>query len=165
MQVTLEKPFDLKTWDGFSDLPKEGMDYLLDTTALNKKLRDKAKSPYRMRTGSFLVAKGISGDFFKRDCDNAIKKWLVVFEKQGWTLASKVQVYGPYIGYDISLGAVLLDKQEIRVRAVFKTNPKPIRIELPPSSIRQDPEQKASLSQVARGEGMRPIPRNKRPQQ
>ena len=116
-----------------------------------------------MRKGSFLVAKGISGESLKRACDAAIKRWLQVFEKQGWTLASKVQVYGPYVGYDLSLGVILLDKEEVRIRAIFKTNPKPIRIELPLSSIRQDPEQKASLVEVAKGEGMRPVPLNQRP--
>lgn len=164
MPVTMDKPFDLKTWDGFSELPKKGMDYLLDTTALNKKLADNRDSPYRWRTGSFHVAKGISGEFLKRACDGSIKRWLLVFEKQGWILASKIQVYGPYIAHDIDLGVIVLDKMEMRVRAVFKTNPKPIRIELPPSIVRQDPEQTASLVEVARGEGMRPVPRNKRPQ-
>ena len=81
-------------------------------------------------------------------------------EKQGWELKSKIQVFGPFPAYDLQTMALLLDKNDIRMRGIFKTNPKPVRYELPLSSIKGSEN---TLTKVARGEGMRPVPRNKRP--
>jgi hypothetical protein len=151
--------FDLKTWDGFSELSKEGLDFLLDTTAINKRLADKKNSPYRWRVGSFAVPVWLKGEGLKKACKESIDKWLNVFEKQGWTLASKVQIYpGQKYAYDLVTNVPILDRTEIRCRAIFKTDPKPLRIELPPSSVRQDPEQKSSLSEFIKGEGIKPVP-------
>ena len=151
-------------WDGFSELPKEGLDYLLDTTALNKKLADRKESPYRWRTGSFQVPSGITGEMLKKACKAAIDKWITVFSKQGWELASKVQVYnGQSPAYDILAGVPILDRREMKVRAIFKTNPKPVRIYLPDSSVRQHKDQKSNLADVLKGEGILAVPRHKRP--
>jgi len=142
---------------------KAELDYLLDTTPLNKKLRDRRDNPYRWKTGSFSVPKGISGIQLKRLADEAVKRWLTAFEKQGWTLASKVQVYkGKPFAYDISLGATLLDKEEICCRAIFKTEPKPVRIEVPGGIVRRDPEQSISLNEAMKAEGITAVPRKER---
>jgi len=146
-------------WDGFSELPKGNLDLLLDVTALNKKLADKRNSPYRWRTGSFQVPIAITSEMLKKVCKDKIDKWLTVFEKQGWQLASKVQVYpghNPY--FDIKLGVPILDRKEICVRAIFKTNPKPLKIFIPPSSVRHSKEQTATLAEVMKGEGIKPVP-------
>ncbi len=166
----MSKKFNLKTWDGFSELPERDVDLLLDTTALNKKLADKRNSPYRMRVGSFHVPKGISTDQFQRSVKTACDKFITAMGKQGFVLASKLQVFGrdakgtPFPAHDLPTNAILLDMDEYRVRAIFKTEPKPVRLELPPSSVRQDPEQKSSLAQIARGEGISPVSRHLRPQ-
>jgi len=156
--------FDLKTWDGFSKLPKEGLDYLLNTTALNKKMADRKDNPYRWRVGSFQVPKDITQDMLEKVSQEACKKFVQTMEKQGWKLESKLQVFGPFPAYDLLYRVILLDKDELRVRGIFSTEPKPIRLELPSTSVRQDTKQKADLIEVARGEGMRPVPRHKRPQ-
>ncbi len=155
--------FDLKSWDGFTELPREGLDYLLDTTAINRKLADKKESPYRWRVGSFQIPKDATGLIRERMVKDACSKFVGVMEQQDWELASKLQVFQglPY-AYDIDDCAVLLDKEELRVRGVFRTNPKPIRIELPPSSVRQDREQVSSLAEVMKGEGIAPVSQNKR---
>ncbi len=155
--------FNLQTWDGFSDLKKEEADYLLDTTSINKRLKDKQKSPYRMRVGSFQLPKGIQGEMKDRACDKAVKSFLLAFEKQGLDLASKVQVYGPFPCYDIRSNILLLDKEEWRARALFKTKPKPMRIELPPGIIKRDPEHRITLKEAMKIEGITPerkIPRS-----
>jgi len=154
--------FDLKTWDGFSKLKKDDLDYLLDTTALNKKMAARKGNPYRWLTGSFHVPKGVSADQRKRVADTACGKFVEAMEKQGWKLESKLQVYGPYPALDLLTQVILLDMDEVRIRGIFSTHPKPVRLELDPGMVRQDPEQKSTLQDAIKATGMRPVPRNKR---
>jgi hypothetical protein len=158
--------FDLSTWDGFSELPKEGLDCLLDTTALNKKMADRKDNPYRWRTGSFMVPKGASKQIVENTGNDACKAFVSAMEKQGWTLQSKLQVFKSkkLFAYDIRDGVLMLDKDEWMIRGIFATVPKPVRIEVPATSVRQAPDQAGNLWEVARGEGMKAVPRYKRPQ-
>lgn len=154
--------FNYETWDGFSDLPKEILDTLLDTTSINKRLADKKNSPYRWRVGSFQVPIGVSRDHLERLCKQKIDRWLSAFDKQGWELASKVQVYpGKDFAYDIDAQVPLLDKREVLCRAIFKTDPKPMRIEVPSTAVRQDPYQTATPLQRAKAEGIKPQKRKR----
>jgi len=148
------------TWGEFKELPKEGLDFILDTTALNKKYEDSKDNPYRWRVGTFQVPKYVNGDHMKNLCKSAIDKWLEIYERQGWQLASKVQVYrGNPFGYDLHSGVALLDREELRVRAIFKNinQPKTMRIEIPQPSTN-------TLQDAMKAYGVRAVPRNKRPQ-
>ena len=149
--------FDLKTWDGFSKLPKEGLDYLLDTTSLNKKMAARKGNPYRWHIGSFHVPKEIGEEMLEKLSKEACKKFVEAEQKKGWELKSKLQVFGSFVAHDIHSNIPLLDMREIRIRGIFSTIPKPVRYELPLSSVRQDNKQKASLAEVAKGEGLSPV--------
>src|SRR3990167_5886321 len=103
--------FDLKTWDGFSELPKSDLDNILDTTALNKKLADRKDNPYRWRVGSFHIPKGMSKEQRERASKVACDKFIDSMSKQGWELKSKIQIYGPYPAIDSIYQVPLLDKE------------------------------------------------------
>lgn len=144
---------------------KEELDYLLDTTAINKRIADQKDNPFRWRVGSFQVPKGVSGETLKKHCRKACDKFVSAYERQGWQLASKVQVYeGEPYAYDIRDGIPLLDMQEMRVRAIFKLTKEPqkIRIELPPTSVRHDPEETTTLRKVMKGEGIETVKKKDR---
>ena len=139
-----------KPWgEQFKELPKKELDYLLDTTALNKKMADRADNPYRWRSAGFLVNKSASMAQKEAEAKIAVAKWIEIEAKKGWTLESKVQVYkpgGPAL--DLATGAVLLDRESWEARGIFKTKPQPLRLELPKGMVRQDPEQKLSLREA-----------------
>ena len=76
--------FDLKTWDGFTELKKKDLDYLLDTTALNKKMAARKDNPYNWRVGSFHIPKGISKEGFEKLVKQATQLFISSMQKQGW---------------------------------------------------------------------------------
>ena len=156
--------FDLKTWDGFSKLPKHDLDYMLDVTALNKKMADRKDNPYRWRIGSFHVPKAISGAMFVKASQEASKKFVQAMEKKGWKLESKLQVYGRFPAYDLLSEGILLDMDQYRIRGIFSTIPKPVKIELPEHLVRDDKEEKADLVAAIKATGVKAVPREKRPQ-
>jgi len=147
--------FDLKTWDGFSELKKEDLDYLLDTTAINKKMVDRNNNPYRWRIGSFHIPKESSVEQIKKASKIACDKFIEAMSKQGWELKSKIQVYGPFPALDLLSQIMLLDMDEYRIRGIFKTIPKPTRIELPPELVRRNSEQKIGLQEVMKATGIK----------
>jgi len=145
---------------------KKDLDHLLDVTAINKKMADRKDNPYRWRVGSFHVPKNLPPEMFNRVCREAINRWLPMYEKEGWTLASKVQVYGKWPARDLMTGAVLLDRDEYRARAIFKADQKlkkTVRTYIPESLIKKTDNQKVSLADIAKDTGMRPVPLKKRP--
>lgn len=141
------------------------MDYLLDTTAINKRIADQKDNPLKWREGSFKVPIGASGEALNEYIKKASSKFVSSIEGQGWTLASKVQVYdGQPYAYDIRDGVVLLDMKEMRCRAIFKLakEPENIRIELPPTSVRHYPEETTTLKKVMEGEGIKTVKKKDR---
>ena len=124
---------------------------MLDTTAINKRMADRADNPYRWRTGSFHLPKSV-GEMRDKMTEAACKAFIQAFERQGWRLESKVQVVGPFTARDMSNGAVLLDMDEWRVRAIFSTVPRSIRIEVPAGVVRQDPAQQITLKEAIKAD-------------
>lgn len=140
------------TWGEFEELPTEGLNYLLDITALNERYENSKDNPYRWQVGSFRVPKWITREERKRICKVAIDKWIGAIEERGWQLKSKVQVYnGQPFGYDIMTGVTMLDQEELRVRAIFKNilSPKSIKIEIPL------PDDKTSLEDAMNAYGVK----------
>lgn len=142
--------FNFETWEGFESLSKTDLDFLIDTVALNKKLADRANNPYRWRVGSFHLPKGLTPEQRERLAKQAVQRFIETFAKQGWKLESKIRVYGPYQARDLTTGAILLDRDEWRVRAIFSTRPQPVRLEVPKAVVRVDPEQKLTTKEAVR---------------
>ena len=128
-------PFNLETWDGFSEIPKRDLDFLIDTEAINKRLAARANNPYRLKTGSFTAPKyGIKREQFDKIVEQSCSKFVEVMEKQGWALSSKLRVRGPFLARDLESKFVMLEKHEYRVEGIFKHTKslQKVRIELPP---------------------------------
>lgn len=145
--------FDFGNWDGFGDIPKRDLDYLIDTEAINKRLEARKDNPYRVKTGSFTVPKrGISRKAFDDLVWRSSSYFVGAMEKQGWTLESKLKLRGPFLARDLTSKLVMLDKHEFRLEGIFRhrKTPQPFRIEIPPDLVRRDPEQKIDHKQAAK---------------
>ena len=62
--------------------------------------------------------------------------------KKRWDLVGKVFLYGPRTAHDIDTNAVILDRDEMLLKAVFQLadTPKLARVEVPTGLIKRDPE-------------------------
>ena len=146
-------PFNFETWDGFEDIPKRDLDYLIDTTAINKRLASLQNNPYRVKTGSFTSPKrGISRKAFDDLVWRSSSYFIGAMEKQGWTLESKLRLKGPFLARDLGSKLVMLDKHEFHIEGIFRfrKTPQRVRTEIPPDLVRQDPEQVIDHKQAAR---------------
>lgn len=134
----------------FHKLPKKKEpEYLLDTNRLNKLLVAKNQSPSHWKEGTFMLPdKGLDQWAAERLVKEKCWAWINSLAKQGWDLDSKPEVRGPFPAFDIDKQTVVPDKREFRVRALFKTVPKPIRIEVPTDSIKQDPDHAVTLREA-----------------
>jgi hypothetical protein len=93
----------------------------------------------RIHTGCYRAPWPVTPDNLARFHKAAVDKWVAWQEKEGFTLRSKVRVTGPYTAYETSgdwYSAAILDMREFRVSAMFSTNAKPVRLELPVHRIK-----------------------------
>lgn len=134
------------------------LDYLLDTTAINKKMADRKDNPFRWRVGSFMMPLDASKGHQKAICHNAAQVFVTQQVREGWVQASKLQFWKEKpIAHDLLSGAYLLDREEWRVRGIFrKEDFKPVRIEVNPAIIRQSPDQTMNLSEAIKAYGLNP---------
>lgn len=140
------------SWDKFKTLPKGGEpDYLIDTARLNRKLARRANNPYREHTCAFPVPKTMDRWAFERRAKQALGTFLETMEKEGWVLVSKLRFERRDGFHDLEQGA-MPDCWEYRVTGLFKTTPKPLRIEVPPGLVKQDPEHRITLKEALRAE-------------
>lgn len=96
-------------------------------------------------------------EFVKRvEKEAACRKFVACFEKMGWSLKSKLQMWRQRpAAYDATRGVLLFDKEEWMVRGIFAIDKiEPVRIELPPTSVRKRKDQATTLQEVLKGEGM-----------
>ena len=130
-------------------------DYLIDTRAINERMREANRTPLRWRECSYTVPLGATAAQKASIATDAIKGWLQVMAKRGWTQWGKIVVQGPYPAVDILSQATLLDCQEWRARCVFeKEKVKPVRIELDPRMVKQAPDHTITLREAAKIHGL-----------
>jgi len=135
------------------------LDFLLDTTAINKKMADRKDNPFRWRVASFMVPVDASEGHRKSLCHNAAQVFVTQQVKEGWVQASKLQFWKEKpIAHDLLSGAYLLDREEWRVRGIFrKEDFEPVRIEIQNKAIiRQSPDQTMNLSEAIKAYGLKP---------
>jgi len=140
-----------------STLPKTAPEFLLDTEKLNKRLAATANNPRRWLTGSFHASKGMSRQMFENMAKEKVGKWVEWKAKEGWVLDSKPQVFGPFRAYALNSNLPLLGNDEFRVRAVFKTVPKPIRTMIDPAIIKQAPDHTLTRHEAVKAWGMESV--------
>ena len=142
-----KQPF---SWANFRDLPKGGEpDYLIDTARINRRLAGRNQNPYREHICAFPMPKQISSRAFKARAKGAIETFLGTMEKSGWTLEGKLRYERREVATDPD-GKVLPECFEYRVTGLFKTRPKPWRIEVPAGLVKQDPEHRITLREAIR---------------
>lgn len=136
----------------WEDLSGEEPDYLVDTAAANKSLAQRVDNPFRWKTGTFGLPIGVSRNAMDRMVRESCDKFIAALDKQGWTLRSGLQLKGPFPYRNLGQGgAVLLDWREFRVQGLFAVRKlERTRIELPPGSVKQDPEHKRTINEAVR---------------
>ena len=119
--------------DGASLPAKLEPDFNIDVAALNAKYGGVHNDdPRRAMSGTFSVPKGMSMTMFERLVHDRSSRFVDGLAKKGWTLISKLQMFGPFPYHDRQNGLVLLDQNEYRLRGAFQlARPKPVRIEIP----------------------------------
>ena len=153
-------PFDLKTWEGFKGLSKQGPEFLLDIAAINARTRQAATTALRWHTGTFKVPVDVSGPVFDRLKRIAGERWREMMAKRGWTLRSKLYLEGPFPCFDLRDQVVLPGHREYRIRGTFqKDNPQPVRYEVPKDLVKQDSEHRVSLKAAMAVDGLAAQPR------
>ena len=139
------QPFRFKD---FYDLPKGGEpDYLIDTARVNREMAARNRSPFRRHNCDINVPKDASPGAFRQRMKEAIETFIDALGKSGWDLASGFSFERREIAIDFEKG-VLPDHVCYRVSALFKTDPKPVRLELPSALVKRDPEHRITLKEA-----------------
>ena len=148
MNLLKERPSGLD-WSKFRQLPKEQPDFLIDTTAINKRLALRKDNPFRMRYCGFLVPQDAKPAHFEQLKKQALERWIQMEKREGWTLVSHLRVSGPYHGtcVDPKLNEGMY---EYRWEGKFGTLAKPVRYELPKELIKQAPDHKITGAEAVR---------------
>lgn len=127
-------------------------EFLIDTEAINKRLRETKEDPRRWFVGSFFAPYDCvyKSDSFRALAKERTSRFIDAMRKKGWDIIEAPQVFGPFEARNIDSGAVLLDQKEYRVRAVFQLQetPKLIRDEVPSGLVKRDPEHTITLKQA-----------------
>ena len=129
----------------WESLDAEGPNLLLDTAAIQKKYDARQRTNQRVKEAVFTAPRGLSKEVFERGTRQNINTWLTALLKQGWQLISRVEVGPPGVARE-EHGIVILDRQEFRVRGVFKLVGPYVkqRIEFPLDTVKQDPAHKVT---------------------
>lgn len=130
-------PFNWDTWEGFDELPKE-LDFTIDSEAINKRLKTQRNNPFRVLHGSFLIGRDSSRRAYDAEVKRMGERFIHGMELKDWTLKSKLQLRGPFIA-KFGTGLINLGEHKYTFYGVFATIPKPVRIELPPGLVKQEP--------------------------
>lgn len=134
----------------FLNLPKgQEPDYLVDTARINRRMAKRNVNPYRDWRCDVTVPKDSSPRAFRQRMKDSIDTFIKHLNQEGWTLVSTMRFTRSDRAVDMEKGP-LPDCVTYHVTGTFKTNPKPIRIEVPEGLVKRDPEQRISLKQAMR---------------
>ena len=124
-------------------------EFQLDTVAANQKYAARRNDPRRTKTGTFKVPRDATMGHYEGITRESCNKFVEMLDKQGWTLATKLQIKGPFTAHDLDTGIILLDRHEYRVQGLFQfRDPKPTRIEIPSKLVRGSTEQRLTLKEA-----------------
>lgn len=137
-------------------MPKGGPDFLLDVAKIQRRMNARAQQPMRFKIGVFRMPLNASTAAAERFAHDQIGTWINREAKEGWELKSDVRITGPYKAHDAEGTAELPGIGEYRVRAMFKMtrSVNPLRIELNPATVKQDPEHRLTLKEAGRAWGV-----------
>jgi hypothetical protein len=98
-------------FDQLTDSPN----FFMNVREANQRLATQRDNPYSMREGTFKVPDGINRDLFDKLVKKAGDKWVTSMDKKGWTLRTRVKLFGPFSSADLLTGVPLLGEKEFRL--------------------------------------------------
>ena len=108
----------------------------IDVGKIQRHLDANKDNPYTVLEGSCQVPVDASSGLKKSHIKGITNKFLEAMDKKGFALASRISLLGPFPAVAMDSDIVILDKEEWRVRGVFrKDKPEFSRIELDPALI------------------------------
>ena len=116
---------------------------LLDVPKIQKRIDKGKENPYRVKTGTFHAPTDMGRDMFEYTFAEKVRIFMRAMSNEGWELASKVVLQGPFEAVDPNTGLLIVGHKEYRVRGVFKyrgQTPTKVRVELDPSEVKQAPD-------------------------
>lgn len=116
---------------------------LLDVPKIQKRIDKEKENPYRIKVGTFHTPIDMGRDMFEYTFALKVRIFMEAMSKEGWELASKVVLEGPFEAHDPYTLLLIPGQQEYRVKAVFKyrgPTPQTVRVELDPAEVKQAPD-------------------------
>jgi len=132
-----------------NDLTKTEPDFLIDTNAINARLREHEKYVGRVHVGTFALPLDMSPGMVKAKSFEKASQFIEMKEKDGWKLIGRPSITGPHEAHD-EYGNLDENSREFWVKGVFRYMKTPVRtrIELPSSMVKQDPEHRVTLKDI-----------------
>ncbi len=132
-----------------NELTKTQPDFLIDTNAINARLREEENYVGRIHVGTFALPLDMSPGMVKAKSFEKARQFIEVKEKDGWRLIGKPSITGPHKAHD-EYGNIDENSREFWVKGMFRHMKSLVRtrIELPPSMIKQDPEHHVTLKDI-----------------
>ena len=112
---------------------------LVDVGKIQRKLNANKDNPYSIQEGSCHVPVDASAGLKKSHLKSTADTFLSVMSKRGYELSSRLSLLGPFEAVEIDTSEPIPDKEEWRIRGVFKKDkPEFNRIELDPAMVKGD---------------------------
>ena len=111
---------------------------LVDVDNIQRKLNINKDNPYSIKEGTCHVPIDASAGLKKSHLKDTANTFLQAMSKRGYELSSRLALLGPFEAIELDTSEPLLDKEEWRIRGVFKKDkPDFSRIELDPAMVKQ----------------------------
>ena len=112
---------------------------LVDVAKIQRRLNANKDNPYSVKEGSCHVPVDASAGLKKSHLKSTADTFLSVMSKRGFELSSRLSLLGPFEAIEIDTSEPIPDKEEWRIRGVFKKDkPEFNRIELDPAMVKGD---------------------------
>ena len=111
----------------------------IDVGKIQHRLDAAKDNPYSIQEGSCHVPVDASTGLKKSHLKGTADTFLSVMSKRGYELSSRLSLLGPFEAVEIDTSEPLPDKEEWRIRGIFKKDrPEFNRIELDPAMVKGD---------------------------
>ena len=111
----------------------------IDVGKIQRHLNANKDNPYTVLEGSCQLPSDASQGLKKSHIKGTASKFLEAMDKRGFALASRLSLLGPFPAVEMNSDIVMLEKEEWRVRGIFKKDkPEFSRIELDPALVKGD---------------------------
>ncbi len=130
--------------------PSVGPDFLVDTGAVQRRMDARGRIPFRRKNALFRIPYDASPRIKDGYAQAAVGKWVVMEERDGWSLYGDIRYSGPFPASTPD-NVPMPEMEEWRMTSVFRytgRTPKPVRIEFPKAGVKQSPDHRLTLSEA-----------------